>query len=135
MPSQDVIQHQQSIALGRYQLFKKLQNVNLAQIAKLFYEDDKLPEDMGYATIRFFELLQSSPGDDPHQIRKRKYEEMVMSNRSKKSKNPSLLPPSPRAAHFHGLRVYHQLRVWIGLHKMDLEPCKWGWKMIVSPLS
>ena len=99
-------------------IFKKLQNVNLAQIAKVFYEDGK---------FRFFELLHSSPGDDIHQIRKRKYEEMVMSNRWKI--DPSLLPPSPRAAHFHGLRVYHQLKVRIGLHNMDLEPCKWGWKM------
>ena len=94
---------------GKVSLFKKLQNANLSQIANAFYKDDKLPEDIGDATICFFELLNSSQGEELHQIRKRKYEEMVMSNRSKI--DPLLLPPSPRAAHFHGLRVYHQLNV------------------------
>ena len=52
---------------------------------------------------------------------------MVMTSRS--HIGPSLLPPSPRAAFFHGLRVYHQLKVWRNLRNTDFEPLNWGWQM------
>ena len=112
---------------GKLSIFKKLTSAQVSQIANEFYESEKLPEDIGDITIRLFEFLYSSSGQNLHQIRKKKYQEMVMSNRSKI--DPSSLPPSPRAAYFHGLRVYHQLKIWIGLHNTDLEPCKWGWKL------
>ena len=40
----------------------------------------------------------------------------------------SLLPPSPRAAHYHGLRVHHQIKVWKTLSDTYLGPIQWGWK-------
>ena len=52
---------------------------------------------------------------------------MVMSNRS--DVDPSILPPSPRAAFFHGIRVYHQIKVWCCLSNIDNEPMNWGWEM------
>ena len=41
----------------------------------------------------------------------------------------ALLPPSPRAAFFHGLRVHHQVIVWKDLRQVDKDPLRWGWKM------
>ena len=58
---------------------------------------------------------------------------MVMANPAKT--DPSCLPPSPRATYFHGLRVYHQLKVWRGLCDTDQEPCRWGWEMKNSQFS
>ena len=43
--------------------------------------------------------------------------------------NPSLLPSSSRAAYYHGLRVYLQIKVWKALSDTDLEPIQWGWKL------
>ena len=45
---------------------------------------------------------------------------MVVSDRSKV--DPALLPPSPRAAFYHSLRVYHQIAVWKGLSDVDKDP-------------
>ena len=63
---------------------------------------------------------------EPSQSRKIKYEQMFTSDRS--AIDPSLLPPSPRAAFYHGLRVYHQVKVWRDLKDSDYMPLDWGWK-------
>lgn len=112
---------------GKLSIFKKFHNHQLMQIADMFYSDIRSPDEIGNATIHFFEHVNSSPKEDLHIIRKKKYEAMVMSNRS--NLDPSSLPPSPRAAFFHGLRVFHQLKVWKSLSNNDIEPCKWGWEM------
>ena len=52
---------------------------------------------------------------------------MAASDRSKI--DPALLPPSPRAAFFHGLPVHHQIGVWKDLSEVDKEPLRWGWKI------
>ena len=69
--------------------------------ARKFYKET-FPEEIKNATIRFFELLHS-PSDLLYVIRKSKYEQMVLSNRA--NIDPSTLPPSPREAYFHELRV------------------------------
>ena len=85
------------------------------------------PGDIGNAAVRVFELLHS-PKSTLQQIRRHKYDAMVATNRSKI--NPSLLPPSPRAAFYHGLRAYHQIQVWKGLRNTDLAPLRWGWQIL-----
>ncbi|XP_065662608.1 zinc finger BED domain-containing protein 5-like [Hydra vulgaris] len=39
----------------------------------------------------------------------------------------SMLLYAPRAAYYHGLRVYHQIKVWRNLSNVDLDPLSWGW--------
>ena len=39
-----------------------------------------------------------------------------------------LLPLSPRAVFYHGLRVYHQVKVWRDFRDSDYMPLDWGWK-------
>lgn len=87
----------------------------------MFHQEQEHPEEIGNAAIRFFEFLHSS-SYNLSQIRKQKYEEMVMSDRSKI--DPSLLPPSPRAAYYHGLRVYHQVKVWKNFCDTNQEPLR-----------
>ena len=52
---------------------------------------------------------------------------MVLSDKS--HIDPSNLPPSPRAAFYHGLRVYHQIKMWRTRSDSYIEPLKWGWKV------
>jgi hypothetical protein len=41
---------------------------------------------------------------------------------------PAKLPPTDRAAHYHGLRVHHQIVTWKVLdNEFELKPEDWGW--------
>lgn len=44
------------------------------------------------------------------------------------SVDPLLFPITPRVAFFHGLRVYHQLKMWQNLLNRDIKPLEWGWE-------
>ena len=57
----------------------------------------------------------------------REYDDMIMESRS--NIDPSVLPPSPRIAVYHGLRVYHQIKVWLFLMNSDCELMNWIWEM------
>ena len=41
--------------------------------------------------------------------------------------DPSELPPTERAAHFHALRVHLQVAQWTTLDLRCLHPTEWGW--------
>ena len=122
--------------LGKTQILKKLkESEELRAIAKTFYKTLATEEEIGNAGIRVFELLYSKSGDSLKVIRHKKYDEMVASSR--KTIDPSILPPSPRAAYFHGLRVYHQIQVWLTLSDGDLQPIRWGWELkkgVLTPI-
>lgn len=76
--------------------------------------------------IRFFELLYS-PSFVLQEKRKQKYSALVVSDCSKN--DPALLPSSPSAAFYHGLRVYHEIAVWKDLSDIDKDPLCWRWKL------
>ena len=40
----------------------------------------------------------------------------------RKAIEPAFLPPTARAVHFHGQRVYHQLKLWRKLMQRDDDP-------------
>lgn len=44
------------------------------------------------------------------------------------------LPPSPRAAYYHALRVHLQVIDWESLGKMTLDALDWGWKVCEGEL-
>ena len=75
--------------------FFSLEAKDLCNTANIFYDDDKSPDEIGNISNRFFQLLHSSTSN-LQQIRKQKYQEMVNSDRA--HIDPSVLPPSPRAA-------------------------------------
>lgn len=76
--------------------------------------------------MQVFDLL-NSPTRTLQQIWRQKYEVMVSADRSKI--DPALLSPSPRAAFYHGLMVYHQTQVWRALGDTDTEPLSWDWRI------
>ena len=108
-------------------LSKLMRNCDLRSIAEQFYTDEMSPNEVGELSIRFFEQIHS-PTSTLQQIRKQKYDDMVSTDRTKI--DPALLPPSPRAAYYHGLRVYHQVLVWKSLANTDINPLIWGWKLV-----
>ena len=41
---------------------------------------------------------------------------------------PEKLPPTTRAAYFHGLRAHYQIISWLHMSESsELDPTKWGW--------
>ena len=82
-----------------------------------------LVEDIGNATIRFFELLHSA-SSTLQQIRKQKYNDLVAADCS--NVDPALLPPSPKGVFHHGLRVYHQIQIWKQLSDAEKDLLRWG---------
>ena len=93
--------------MGKTQILKKLVKLSsLRQLADKFYSEDVTPETIGRTSISIFQLLYSSSPDCPKtlsRLRKEKYVSMIAKDRS--VIDPSSLPPSPRAAFYHGLRV------------------------------
>ena len=89
------------------------------------------PEEIGKANIEVMRLLFSNRKTQKNwslaKIRRSKYDELVSS--TKTIVDPARLPPTERASYFHGLRVYHQMKVWINLSKVDLSPTNWGWEI------
>ena len=60
------------------------------------------------------------------EICKKKYDDMIMEGWS--NIDPLVLPPSPRAVVYHGLRFYRQIKVWLLLMNTDelgLENEEW----------
>lgn len=50
---------------------------------------------------------------------------------------PEKLPPTDRAAFFHGLRAHLQIVTWKLLsetNEINLEPTEWGWQMVDDQL-
>ena len=43
--------------------------------------------------------------------------------------SPEMLPPTARAAHFHGLRVHNQIIAWSLDESAECDPIDWGWKV------
>ena len=112
---------------GKKSLFSKLKmSKDLQHLAEQLYQASATVNETGNASIQVFELLYETIFN-LQQIRKQKYDNMAASNCSKI--DSALLPPSPRAAFFHGLQVHHQIVVWKDLSKIDKEPLSWGWKI------
>ena len=90
-------------------LFKKLRNSKkLRNIADIFYKDQQNPKTTGTTAITFFEALQSVGLPLP-EFREKKYDNMIADNQS--DIDPSVEPTSPTTSAYHGLRVYHQIKV------------------------
>ena len=94
---------------GKTSIFKRLENSErLRNIADIVYKDGQTSQIIGTAAISFFEALHSS---------------------SRSNVDPLVLPPSPRAAVYHGLRIYHQIKVWLLLMNTDCDLMNWGWEI------
>ena len=86
---------------GKKSIFSKLKISNdLQHLLEQFYQASATFSEIGYASIRVFELLYSTTVN-LQQIRNQKFDIMAASNYSKI--DPALLPPSSRAVFFHGL--------------------------------
>lgn len=42
---------------------------------------------------------------------------------------PEKLPPTEKAAHYHGLRCHYQLIQWSMINDFNIQPSEWGWKL------
>ena len=99
--------------------------------ASIIASDDADQTAVGKAGVRIFIELcgySNSSGDDESSLpalRYRKYMAMMAKN---KKVEPERLPPTPRASHFHSLRVHLQVLQWKCLDNQRLDPLQWGWR-------
>ena len=108
---------------GKIAILKKINDSDhLKILATEFYNNNKLPEDIGNTATASLNIYI-------HQL------VVLWHNQERKNMmkcqitHISILPPSPRAAFFHGTRIYHQIKVWCCLSNIDIEPLNWGWEM------
>ena len=50
---------------------------------------------------------------------------------------PEKLPPTVRAAYYHGLRCHYQIIQWSMIDNFEIQPSEWGWKLengVLSPV-
>ena len=97
---------------GEKSIIQKLKDSDeLREVADCFYNAEMDPDIVGQATVGAMEITFSPSREKLklEKIRRVKYEEMVSSTR--KNIETAKLPPSPRAAFYHGLRVYHQVQL------------------------
>ena len=93
--------------------------------SRVFCNLQSSQKEVGQASAKAFKALYGGAVDkNLTELRFRKYMEMA----SNGVIIPEKLPPTTRAAHFHGLRVHHQIMNWLvlddthGKHATD-----WGW--------
>lgn len=51
--------------------------------------------------------------------------------------SPEKLPPTERAAYFHGLRAHYQVMLWSLIDDFELDAIDWGWKLhdgVITPV-
>ncbi|KAG1665078.1 hypothetical protein GQR58_019552 [Nymphon striatum] len=82
--------------------------------------------DVGDASMKaFVELYGGNSASSLKQLRYSKYLDMIC----KGVLQPEKLPPTERAAYYHGLRVHVQVIEWQMLDEAsNLDPKEWGWK-------
>ncbi|CAL4124090.1 unnamed protein product, partial [Meganyctiphanes norvegica] len=95
----------------------------LQEISNLMNHEWATQNEVGHAAETVFRIMYNGKeGDTLTTLRFRKYMEMVM----KGVMEPEKMPPTERAAYFHGLRVHHQILVWKLLYN---DPINWGYKL------
>ena len=119
---------------GKICLMKKIkQSKNVQMIADLMMDHSATTEQVGEAGVQLFVIVFG--GKQPDSLNTldmlRKYMEIVA---SAKNIYPQKLPPTIRAAYYHGLCVHLQVIFWKELTTDSLDPLLWGWKLDSSKL-
>lgn len=114
--------------LSILKLIKK--NAASRAAADMFLKNDSTPDEIGEAGVKLFISLYGGKNNDTLScLRYLRYMKMTSSKLQ-----PEKLPPTERAAHFHSLRVYHQVQEWNTLEENGSEAVNWGWKLDGSVL-
>ena len=122
-----VILRRQTFGQGKTAILKKLkQSVEIQNFSIILNDIEATPDTVGTAGCQLFVLMYGGNRiESLNTLRYVKYMEMVASS---KKIEPQKLPPTPRAAYFHSLRVHHQIMIWKDL-SVDIDPTKCGWKL------
>ena len=90
------------------------------------FETCKSPLTVGKTGIKIFALLFGANHTETlTELRFLKYQSMIARSHVLE---PQRMPPTERAAYFHALRVYIQVRQWSDLNTESLDPCFGGWQ-------
>ena len=111
---------------GKMRILRLLQKNSTARTAAdQFLKADASQEEIGEAGIALMKLMYwGTLTDTLGSLRYVKY--MKLTSAKQKLEK---LPPTERAAYFHSLRVYDQVREWNTLEENNGVATEWGWKI------
>ena len=118
--------------IGKGKPLEKLNSCLLFKEQALTFCSPTMPDratviDAGVKSIAL--LYGGKPGEHLDRVRARKFKKATLTSITEvEVKN---LPPTPDAAKYHSLRVFYQVRNWIG-DGSALDPTEWGWKLQVE---
>ena len=105
----------------------------LNSLAVQMQKDAMTQDEVGSLGEKIFCLQFGQVDSDLVSLRFSRFKKMVAESLTKL--DPRVLPPSPRAAHFHSLRVYLQVKRWMQLDDHYMNPLEWGWEDTGSGLT
>lgn len=89
-------------------------------------KDEITQDEVGALGQNIFCYQFGNINSDLVSLRYSRFKKMVAERLTKS--DPRLLAPSPRAAHFHSLRVHLQIMRWVRLDDHYMNPLEWGWE-------
>ena len=93
---------------GKVKVLQNLQSDKFQRLAKQFNKANAKQDEIGFAGIQFMtQMFGGKQNESLTTLRHAKWEKAILLNNDV---DPATLPPSERAAHFHSLRVYLEMR-------------------------
>ena len=118
---------------GKLKILSSLRLEEVQHLAQQFNAVNAKQDEIGSAGIKIMKIMfGGKESESLTKLRHAKWEKAIL---LANDVDPANLPPSERAAHFHSLRVYLEMRRSETL-KIDcgLNPCDWGWRRISNVL-
>ena len=114
---------------GKYAIIKIIQKFeSVLSCCKTLADDAASYSQITSAGSQIFvKMYGGKPSDNLDYLSYIKY--MKYAATSTKTLQPERLPPTERAAFFHGLGVHLQVMIWKSLGQCQNDPCRWGRKM------
>ena len=114
---------------GKAFAVKKLRkSLQLRECSRVITSIESTPKEVGNAAITAFKIFYNSSTRLPlEKIRYHIYAELAGNGVIE----PEKLPPTEDTAHYHGLRVHHQIMTWSLLEeRITFDPLDWGWEHV-----
>ena len=118
---------------GKLKILNSLKLKEVQHLAQKFNAANAKQDEIGFAGIQLMKIMfGGKESESLTTLRHAKWEKAIL---LANDVDPATLPPSERAAHFHSLRVYLEMRRSETLNiDCGLHPCDWGWRRISNVL-
>ena len=114
---------------GKLKILNILKSKSVQRLAQQFNEANANQDEIGNTGIQL--MIKTFGGKESESLTALRHANWENAILLANDVDPATLPPSERAAHFHSLRVYLEMRRAESLSiDCGLNPCDWGWRRI-----